>query len=459
VEEMAITDFFKVNQYKEQIQQLQQENSRLLSLLTPEHNELGTLRLSIDNAKQELNNLQSQIQQLNIDQEKLSDHIIDLNDEIANKQAEIVVLDDEITLQDFGIFTPLYDAMSSTQLKEKLLQCRQKQKDLIKNDTACTYSINWIINGSQAEGEKMIKDSICQLLRSFNNECESIIDKVKFNNYDSIKKRIENSAESHNSMNAVNKITLNTTYTELKIEKLNLVYSFKLQKEREKEDARAEREALREQRKLEIEAKKEREKIEKEKLHFINAYKEIQSYLDGELDAAERKIYQDKALEMENQLTELGKKVEDLDYRISNTRAGYVYIISNIGSFGEDVFKIGVTRRLDPYERVRELGGPSVPFKFDVHAMIFSDDAPALELALHHHFSKNKVNLINSRREFFKADLHNIETAIRENYSKTFEISYLPEAEEYRMSEKIRSDESVEVNELSENELIPNDEE
>lgn len=125
---MAITDFFKVNQYKEQIQQLQQENSRLLSLLTPEHNELGTLRLSIDNAKQELNNLQSQIQQLNIDQEKLSDHIIDLNDEIANKQAEIVVLDDEITLQDFGIFTPLYDAMSSTQLKEKLLQCRQKQK-------------------------------------------------------------------------------------------------------------------------------------------------------------------------------------------------------------------------------------------------------------------------------------------------------------------------------------------
>ena len=119
------------------------------------------------------------------------------------------------------------------------------------------------------------------------------------------------------------------------------------------------------------------------------------------------------------------------------TKAGHVYIISNIGSFGADVFKIGMTRRLDPYERVYELGGASVPFEFDVHAMIPCNDAPSLENKLHKAFEKYKMNLVNNRREFFKVSLNEIENQVkRENPKAEFIRTAL--AEQYRKSEALR---------------------
>ncbi len=121
-------------------------------------------------------------------------------------------------------------------------------------------------------------------------------------------------------------------------------------------------------------------------------------------------------------------------------KAGYVYIISNIGSFGKDIYKIGMTRRLDPQDRVDELGDASVPFKFDVHAMIFSDDAPALEAALHREFEDRKVNMINQRREFFHVTLDEIKEVVKRNYDKTVEFVDVPEAEQYRLSEKLRNE-------------------
>ena len=130
--------------------------------------------------------------------------------------------------------------------------------------------------------------------------------------------------------------------------------------------------------------------------------------------------------------------MEDIDYRERNTRAGYVYVISNIGAFGENVFKIGVTRRLDPLERVKELGDASVPFKFDVHCLVFSEDAPTLESNLHQTFEKYRLNQVNLRREFFKVPLESIEQAIRENFNDTFDLKRIPDAEEYRISEKVR---------------------
>ena len=125
------------------------------------------------------------------------------------------------------------------------------------------------------------------------------------------------------------------------------------------------------------------------------------------------------------------------------TRRGHVYVISNIGSFGEDVYKIGMTRRLDPMDRVLELGDASVPFKFDVHAIIFSEDAPSLENTLHKHFETNRLNLINRRREFFRVSLAEIERVVKENHGE-IEFTQIAEARESRESEAIRKKQSSE---------------
>ena len=130
--------------------------------------------------------------------------------------------------------------------------------------------------------------------------------------------------------------------------------------------------------------------------------------------------------------------IKDIDYREANQRAGYVYIISNIGAFGENVYKIGMTRRLDPQDRVDELGDASVPFNFDVHAMIFSDDAPALETALHKAFEDRKLNMVNTRREFFNVTLDEIKEVVKENFDKTVEFVDVPDAEQFRVSQKMK---------------------
>ena len=136
----------------------------------------------------------------------------------------------------------------------------------------------------------------------------------------------------------------------------------------------------------------------------------------------------------EEQLQKLEGELKEVDYREANQKAGYVYVISNIGSFGEGVYKIGMTRRLNPMERVDELGDASVPFKFDVHAMIFSDDAPKLETALHHAFEGKKVNMVNNRREFFRVSLDEIKEVVKKNFDKTVEFVDIPDAEQYRQS-------------------------
>ncbi len=146
-----------------------------------------------------------------------------------------------------------------------------------------------------------------------------------------------------------------------------------------------------------------------------------------------------KKEDLEQHLCGIESSLKTLDYRQANQKAGYVYIISNVGSFGENVYKIGMTRRLDPQDRVGELGDASVPFNFDVHAMIFSDNAPALEAALHRAFEDRKVNMINTRREFFYATLDEIKEVIRQNFDKTVEFIDFPEAQQYRESVAMRN--------------------
>ena len=210
-----------------------------------------------------------------------------------------------------------------------------------------------------------------------------------------------------------------------------------MKKQEEKEEQKRIRAEQRETQKLQKEIEEARRKSEKEKIHYKNALHRIEIQMQS-ANEIERAILEERQLEMQHQLNNIEEEIRKIDYREANQRAGYVYIISNIGSFGENIYKIGMTRRLEPMDRVDELGDASVPFAFDVHAMIFSDDAPALESALHRAFDDRKVNMINTRREFFHVTLEEIEAVVKKNFDTTVEFTKIPNAEQYRESQMMR---------------------
>ena len=192
---------------------------------------------------------------------------------------------------------------------------------------------------------------------------------------------------------------------------------------------------MREEAKLMREIEEMKQRLQKEERHFTKALDNISKQMAKAATDTERGVLEEERAVIISRLEELGHARDDIQYREQNTRAGYVYVISNIGSFGEDVYKIGVTRRFDPVERVDELGDASVPFDFDIHATIFSDNAPALENALHKAFAHRRLNRVNMRREFFRVKLDEIETVVRNNFGKPFEVTRVAEAAQFRQSQ------------------------
>ena len=192
----------------------------------------------------------------------------------------------------------------------------------------------------------------------------------------------------------------------------------------EKEEAREERERLREERKAEQELAAERARLDKEREHYVNA---LQALEDSDDQAA--------IADLNERLHEIDEAIEQNDYRAANIRAGYVYVISNRGALGPNIVKIGLTRRLEPMDRVRELGDASVPFPFDVHAMFFADDAVTVEADLHRAFADRRVNHVNQRREFFFATPAEVRTVLLEQVGNLLEFAEEPEATQYLQSE------------------------
>lgn len=425
---MGIMDFFKAKENK----RLKQEVEELRNLLTPEQKEVRDISDYLLELQEKKDKLVNQV-------EKLNEEISDLINQKNIKKKELITLDEEVLMQDFGLYQPKYDFVTSEQYKAKLDDLRKKQKQMIKDKTAVHYSTNWTVDGSKAKGTKMTNDNIKQILRSFNTECENAIDRVKFNNIDSMKKRIEKSFESLNKLNETVHVGLKPSFLNLKIEELYLAYEYQVKKQEEKEEQKRIREELREQAKLKKELEEARKNIDKDLKHFTNALESLNIQLNNnEITQEQREALLNKKNELEEQINTLTNNLKDIDYRQENQKAGYVYVISNIGAFGEDIYKIGMTRRLNPQDRIDELGDASVPFNFDVHAMIFAEDAPALENALHKAFDNKKVNMINQRREFFNVKLEEIEKVIRNNFDNTVEFIKIPEAEQYRESVKIR---------------------
>lgn len=403
--------------------------SEIADLDKEKKNIIAQISCEKDSFQEEKKNLILQIENLKIESDGLTESI-------KEKRKQIVELDESILLQDFGMYSPIYDFATSEGYKDRLDAIRTEQKNMILNKKAATCSRVWTVDGSEAQGRVMTNQNIKQILRCFNDECDMLISKVKFNNVAAYTDKIRKSFDALNRMNSKNAVSLSTSYLNLKIEELQLAYEYAVKKQQEKDEQRRIREQMREEAKLQKELEEARKDIEKEQKHYSNALSKINDQLE-KCDDVEKNVLLEKKAEIESHLSSLDKAMEDIDYRQANKRAGYVYIISNIGSFGENVYKIGMTRRLDPMERVDELGDASVPFKFDVHALIFSDDAPALETALHHAFENKKVNMINGRREFFNVTLDEIEEVVKANYDKTVEFIKVPEAEQYRETKKI----------------------
>jgi hypothetical protein len=352
----------------------------------------------------------------------------------SDLQGQILVWEETILLESFALYEPKFKLNSSLEYKTRLDAAREHQKTMIKTGTAATGNMAWTVNGSQVQGRKLVTDMIKLVIRSFNNEADSCVDNVKFDNVELGEKRILKSFEACNRLGKIMDVEISRKYLGLKIDELHLAHEFQIKKQEEKEEAKRAREELREQQKLEQEIRAAREKIAKERKHFATAMRDLQARLEKAESEEERAPLLAKLAEVEAGRAELESEEKLIDYREQNAKAGYVYVISNVGAFGEGVYKIGMTRRLEPMDRVDELGDASVPFWFDVHAMVFSDNAPALEAKLHGRFAAGRLNKINGRKEFFRADIAEIESVIRENYDAAVEVTHEAPAEQYRES-------------------------
>lgn len=411
--------------------EIKAENEKLRELLTPEHQTILDLKSEIENLIIEKEKTESKVFEV---QKQLSVYTDKLNEQykqIENNKQEIYNLENTIEMQSFGIYVPTYKFANSDQYKDRLKEIRDQQKQLIKSNSACSGNMGWSVNGSSAQGNKMVKDMQKLLLRAFNVECDDIINNVKLSNFEKSKERIVKSCEQISKLGSIMSIRILPQYINLKIEELCLALDFEQKKQEEKERIKEERERQREEAKAQKEIEEARKKLQKEQSHYQNA---LDKLLEQIAKSGETVELTEKKAELEAQLADTEKAIKDVDYREANKRAGYVYIISNIGAFGENVYKIGMTRRLEPMDRINELGDASVPFNFDVHALIFTDDAPGLEAALHKAFDKNKLNKVNPRREFFKVTLEEIKSEVRKNFDKTVEWVDVPEAEQYRQS-------------------------
>lgn len=448
---MAISDLFKIQQYKDTINKLQNENNRLQTqanlkltvqqmtpielndLIEKKQNEFDSKRRNYTN---EENQLKKSLNQL---ANKKSDSQLEINRlqaQLDSLQKELDDTEDTVNMETYGLYKPRYNFANSLGYKNQLNDVRNNQKSMIKNLEAYEIFNPMLLDNSSSKGHSMQKKNGKQLVRSFNVECEAAINKITYSNIERIEKRINKSFEQLNKLNNSIGIALTFNYLNSKIDELHLAYEYAEKKQEEKEKLREQREREREDKRAQKQIEIAQKKLNKELDHYKKALNELTLKLNN-LTGKDREDVQQNIKELQQNISQGEAEKKDLDYRQENATAGYVYIISNIGSFGPDVVKIGVTRRLDPQERIDELGSASVPFKFDVHAFIFSYDAYSLEAELHQRFSDKRVNKVNNRKEYFRVPISEIEKVLEQYKDLTVDFNEKPEAIEYNQSLKL----------------------
>jgi hypothetical protein len=348
----------------------------------------------------------------------------------ARSELESLEKDSRYELAEVGFYTPLYDFDNSIDYKIRLVDIRSQESTLLSNKEACVCDKSWTINGNRTEGKKVTSAIVKLMLRAFIGESDALIAKVKFSNVDAYQKQLFKIFEAINKLGGGFSCRISDNFLSMKEQELRLVYEYNEKLYEEKEEQRALKEKMRDERKAQEELERAEREAKDEEERAQLALDRAKALLKNAHDDQKKQLLANIA-ELERKLKEAEEKGKHAISMAQQTKRGHVYIVSNIGSFGEDVFKIGMTRRLEPQDRVDELGGASVPFRFDVHAMIKTDDAPMLEHALHCAFHNHRVNKENRHKEFFKVGLHDIAAVVKEHHGE-FELTKLAEAREYR---------------------------
>ena len=389
------------------------------------------LRIENDSLKRQLSeNKKIESQMNNIENKKttLEKEIENLLNEKESLHSELDYIRKDLIIESIKIDD--FNNITSQEIKNQLQMLQLSQDEIIKSNKAISILGDVVSN-------RTLDSNIKQILRSFNIETKSIIDNLTIKNIDSSRTKLQKSFNTLNTIYKIDNVAISPTYYESKLKELTLVFQYLKKLEDEKEQQKAIKEQMIEEEKVRREIEREKLRIDKEESQFKNEVSKLMKYLSSSKNDVEKQLYVDKINELEEKIILLEKDKENINEREQNTRAGYVYIISNIGSFGENIYKIGMTRRLEPMDRIKELSDASVPFQFDVHALIFSDDAPALENTLHQTFKDNQVNKLNPRKEFYNIDLEKIKENVKTNYNNTVNFTDYAEAYEYRESQKI----------------------
>ena len=368
----------------------------------------------------------AELKKLTIASEKEQVKITELQESYSEKfktyellKEEVGIFNDQIEFANVSFYEPHFDFDSSEDFKLKIKEVRDRQKILISDKTAIEALVAIEVGNSKAKGRKLLNKQIRLSLRAFNNECDAAIGNIRWNNVEQMQKRIERSREALDKLNESLSVVISDEFYELKIKELLLSHEYRESKQAEKEKSLELKRLQREEQKLLKDAENANKEESKYQKLLDAAQKQAEKAAGDTLEALKSEIAQ-----LGLSLAEAKDNSERALSMAQKTRAGHIYIISNRGSFGEDVIKIGMTRRLDPIDRIKELGDASVPFTFDLHALIYTEDAPELEGQLHDIFDEYRVNLVNKRKEFFNVNLNSVIEAI-EKYNRPIELTQL----------------------------------
>ncbi|WP_242093626.1 DUF4041 domain-containing protein [Aestuariivivens sediminicola] len=413
---------------EDQIVELNSDLNRYNGIISVEK-EILKIKESQENEEKQLIEIQTKASDLNSKYKEAKSLYKEL-------ERDIKLYQNELEFVELGIYQPIFDYDTSDKYKEELTKLRTKQKELIKEGNACVCYTQWHVDGNYKKGEVMTRRYINLTLRAFNGECDTLISKVKWNNVQRFTERINKSFKAINRLGKSNNVEITDEYLQLKLDELHLAYELEHKKQQEKEELRAIRDEQREEERAQREFEKAKKEAELEEKRYQKALERAQKEL-GLVSGEELEKLNIQIAELQRNLKEAHEAKERAISRAQETKSGHVYIISNIGSFGENIYKIGMTRRLEPMDRVRELGDASVPFRFDLHALIYTENAPELESLLQKEFDDRRINKVNYRKEYFRVTIGEIEQVIIEKYDEEVEFIKVPEAQEYRETKSI----------------------
>ena len=413
------------------------EAKQLFEELNEETADLQQLRLNANTIASDMESNKLILSDINKQLEELKSRTKLKADELQAIMLKVDVYSRVEELVDHGHYEmPEYLYETSARFAEEIKRLRESQKEMIKNKLAITYPEDTQISDNKSLNTKILNGQVKLMLTAFNIECDELIGKVKPSSFPRTLERIEKLANTLEKSASSLHCGFEIQYVELKYEECRFQYQYTLKKQEEQ----AEQKLIREQMQEEQKAIKEYERAVAEAEKEERMYRDMLGKARAELlkvSEEDRIIAEQKIADLEAKLEEAEAKEQRAKSMAEQTRKGHVYVISNVGSFGHDIYKIGLTRRLETMDRVKELGDASVPFTFDVHAMIYVEDAPSLERALHKEFSQSRVNAVNHRKEFFRTDLDSIKDAVERVAGIDVDFKMTIAAEEYYESRRI----------------------